>query len=605
MKEAPKTRLSYLSVLRTKINMPKNKSYQSVALIVQKTQLLCISAVFFLVSPLAQAQSLDDVLGVGKNELSDSRPETKQLWSELLKSLEQGNFSGAKTFAHQYTTVVDYTEPYQMNFASVALDVLNSNYDITATAEANFDENTKTAIAEVQAQVAAKERKVKALEDKKPELQKKVSNTNTTAAVFGALLGPQIGSIGNAEKENVENELKQLDKDIADLKSGIRLLEQKIPDLEEAGRRVIKEGRDKAFTLSKELFDGNHFREAIALSNTCIKKFGQDRDFVRLSQSAVDQQKTQNKAVAIAQAATKDATSLMTQNHLWEAKIEMEKSIASIKERVNDSSVLKFTEIELGRITRELVRKIEVALKGKDTILKAADRDATEASKKFADFLIKYPDYPDAEEDKIKLGDLKTKQVEAKFAKRLAAIEEVISNDPNEARAMIKRLIADNTDQDEVSVIKSRISKLEKGILQEEIKRIETKLNEAQSYLTKWNVTYAEELKNGIKPAASFTASLSGGTENLTRAISVQAGVVQQIDVLLTQPMDTVTKSQVVGLKSTAQAALDYMQGTKDQAASNKTVALVGGIVLGLVVLGGIIFLLTRKKKTTETKPAA
>ena len=541
--------------------------------------------------------SLDDILGVGKSDLAESKPETLQLWNNLLSALEQNNIADAKSLSLKFTNVVDFTEPYQMNLAATALEVLNTNYDTSASSDANFDEGTKAAIAEVQSQIAPAERKIKALSDKKPELQKKVGSANTTAAVLGALLGPQLGGISNADKQNIENELKQVDSDIAEQKVNIRALTQKLPELQAGGQKIIKEGRNKAFTLTKELIEGAYFREAIALANTCLKKYGQDMEFTRLSQSAVNQQKTQNKAVAIARAATADAAKLIAQNHIWEAKVELEKSFSSIKERVNDSDVLRFTQIEVGKITRDLARKVEVALKARGTIMKSAERDAVDGGKKFVDFLAKYPDYPEADEDRLRLSDLKTKQIEVKFAKRIAAIEEAISNDPAEAKAMIKRLIADNTDPDEVSVIKSRMTKLEKVILDQEIKQIRGRLDEAQSYLTKWNVTYAEEVKKGGKPQASFTASLGGGVENLTRAISVQEGVVKQIDVLLSEPMEKVSKSQVVALQETARGALEFMLGAREKAASGKVTTMIGGIVVMIVLLSGG-YLFVRRKRT-------
>ena len=139
----------------------------------------------------------------------------------------------------------------------------------------------------------------------------------------------------------------------------------------------------------------------------------------------------------------------------------MEKSIATIKDRVSDAALLKYTQIEMGKIIRELTRKIQEALKARGVILQTAERDAVDAGKKYSDFLAKYPDYPDAEADKLMISDIRTRQIEAKFAKRVAAIEEVIGNDPSEAREMIKRLIAENTDPDEVSVIRSRVTKLD------------------------------------------------------------------------------------------------------------------------------------------------
>jgi hypothetical protein len=219
-------------------------------------------------------------------------------------------------------------------------------------------------------------------------------------------------------------------------------------------------------------------------------------------------------------------------------------------------------------------------------IMKISDTDPILALKEYEKFVIQHSDYPEIEVDRQKIRQVRTQQIEAKLTKRLALIDEVILNDPNEAREMIKRLISDNTEPDEISLIRSRVSKLEKQILQTEVKRIEQKIDEAQSYLTKWNVTYAAELKKGGSPEADFKASISGGIENLTRAISVQDGVAKQISILLGQPMDLITKSQLIGLQQTAVAALETMKKTKEQTDSNKK--LVNLVTYSLITIVAI-----------------
>ncbi len=572
---------------------------------------LLVALVLMNIPIALHAQSLDDVLGVGKTDLAESKPETKQMWNDLVTALERGDMENAKKLADNFSNVIDYTEPYQKNFASAALSILSSDQRLGPDGKLSLDKATLADIAEVQAQIATKERELKALEDKRTALQKKLQDSNMTGALIGGLLGPQLGGIANADKQNVQMELENVEKQMREKKNAINELQNSIPLIEQKGRQSLGEDRNKAFILVKELIEGSYFREAIALSNTYLKRLGQDADFVKLSQSAVNQQKTQIKAVAIAKAATRDAAALMDQNRLWDAKVEMERSIESIRERVNgakasDAELLNFTQIEMGKISRDLTRKIEVAMKARSIILQSAQRDALAAGKRFAEFLAKYPDYPEADADNLKLSDLKTSQVETKFAKRISAIEEVINNDPAEAKEMIKRLIADNTDPDEVSVIKSRMSRLEKAILKQEIAAIQKRLDEAQSYLTKWNVTFAESIKKGEEPASSLTASLSGGTENLTRAISLQEGVVKQIDVLLQDKMDNISKSQVVALQETAKAALNHMSSAKEKvetaerekAARNKmiTMVLIGLVVLGLA--GGAFFVMKKKKVT-------
>ena len=110
-------------------------------------------------------QSLDDVLGVGKSDLSESKPETRKLWGDLVTTLEQGNFDGGKDSAQKFLDVIDYTEPYQKNFAATALKLLNATLDQTGPG------TTSAAIAEVQAQITTKKSQQTALENKRVELQ--------------------------------------------------------------------------------------------------------------------------------------------------------------------------------------------------------------------------------------------------------------------------------------------------------------------------------------------------------------------------------------------------------------------------------------------------
>ena len=556
----------------------------------------------------AQSKELEDILGVGKTELEDSKPETKKLYGDLITALEQGDFANGKTYAQNYVDVIDYTEPYQKNFAKTALDLLNTALSSDDPTVSKAEDAAKAAVAEIHQQIAGYEKQMHELENKRAQLQKDMADANMSGALVGALLGPQLGQVANANTQNAANDMNINERNIELTKQNIRELEQKIPSVEAQGRSnliaarnqsqsLYNDQRGKVYVLVRELIAGNNYREAIALSNTALKKMGQDTELVNLSQSAINQQKIQKRAYAIAQAASKDANDLVAKNHLWEAKVELERSFAQITDRIKDSDLLKATAIETAKIIRDLTRNIATAQKAHDVIMSSGKRDALTAEKKYAEYITAHPDYPEIDSDKLKLSDLRTGQIEAKFAKRIAAIQEVIGNDPAEARDMIKRLMADNTDPDDVSVLKSKITKLEKSILDVEIARISAKIDEAQSYLTKWDVSFAEAVKVGGRPAVGYGVAFKGSVENLTRAISLQEGVVKQIEILMTEPMTTMSKSQLVGLQTTAQGALDIMRGAQDQAATNKKMVniLIAAVVLAL--LGVVIFFITKKKK--------
>ena len=154
-----------------------------------KTPWALLFAVFFIWASPLRAQSLDDLLGVGKSELGESRPETRKLWNDLVTALEQGNFESGKNTAQQFLDVIDYTEPYQKNFAAMALKLLNADLEQTGPG------TTSAAIAEIQAQITAKATELKALQDKKVELQKNAKDANMSGAVIGALFGGAVDQI--------------------------------------------------------------------------------------------------------------------------------------------------------------------------------------------------------------------------------------------------------------------------------------------------------------------------------------------------------------------------------------------------------------------------
>ena len=88
---------------------------------------LLVALVLMNIPIALHAQSLDDVLGVGKTDLAESKPETKQMWNDLVTALERGDMENAKKLADNFSNVIDYTEPYQKNFASAALSILSSD----------------------------------------------------------------------------------------------------------------------------------------------------------------------------------------------------------------------------------------------------------------------------------------------------------------------------------------------------------------------------------------------------------------------------------------------------------------------------------------------
>ena len=362
------------------------------------------------------------------------------------------------------------------------------------------------------------------------------------------------------------------------------------------------------------------------------------------------------KAAQVANIALQPMIELIQQGRFWEARAEIGKASDEMTRRATDAEQLVLIQREIDSATRQLDGKIEAVFKEKANLLEIATRDATEAMNRLEALHSKHPDLPDYDMDKIKITDLRAKQISEKFSKKFAAIEEVIPNDPDEAKAMIKRLIesgldpdtisnlksrtskithdivtqkfakkiaaiedvipndpheakemikrllASGIDPDDASILKSRISKLNRDILDREVALITKDMDEAQSYLTKISSSIAREISQGQKPTFSDVLTTREGTENLVRARSLQAGAVKRLEVLLSEPeIENITKSKLVGLLEAQKAALAQMDGTlhESEAQASKMkwmIIIIGGAVSVLALTCGVFIMAMRRR---------
>jgi hypothetical protein len=165
---------------------------------------------------------------------------------------------------------------------------------------------------------------------------------------------------------------------------------------------------------------------------------------------------------------------------------------------------------------------------------------------------------------------------------------------------MIKTLMASGLTPDDISVVKSKVSKLERQILDKEFDSIKADMDEAQGFLTKFNTQVAGSGNlptDGKIAKVDFIASLSIGTENLVRARSIQVGAQKRLEILMQQPMDNVTKAKLTGLLETQKAAVEQMDEVTNSQRNNRVLAGAGcGAILLLGVFSGL-FLKGRLKK--------
>lgn len=600
------------------------------------------------------AQTLDEVLGAGKTDYKQAKPETIEKWENILTMLDASRFEAALPELQKYRTIDDVTEPYQKVFVDSVIMLIEPGDQFMRADDAQLRYNKS--IDTLKKDKADLLSENKGLEAQLPAIEKKIKDAATGEGVgnaVGGMLGlGSVGQISKAGKEGAERELSrikekinknetqigQIDTKIEKLKLG---QEDEVTKLDSEFQDQQKVLREKISTQIKELTKMNHSRTAAVLANVYMRKRGNDVEIGKLAQQATENLKNESKAIEVAKVALKPVREMMDKMKLWTAKSELEKAFATIKNRISDNSLTELISREvmmvkyeldekLKKVNDEIVNSMDLAKedpvqaesrlmvlkktyvddpdleqkinevrttryeKEEKTILRLSQTDPEAAERKLSEFIDRNPEFPNSENLKIKVKEIK-------FAKRIAAIEEVISNDPAEAKKMIKTLMASGLTPDDISVVKSKVSKLERQILDKEFDGIKADMDEAQGFLTKFN---AQVAGSGIVPTdgkivkVDFISSLSIGTENIVRARSIQVGAQKRLEILLVEPMDNVTKAKLTGLLETQKAAVEQMDEVANLQRNNRILALAGcGVILMAGGFGGLVLKKRLKKQ--------
>lgn len=618
--------------------------------------LICMLSVLALSQPRqANCQTLEDVLGAGKTEYKQAKPETLEKWENILTMLEASRFEAALPELEKFRGIDDVTEPYQKVFVDSVITILKPDDQFYKTSEVQLKyDNSIEPLKREKADLTAQN---KDYEAQLPVIEKKVKDAATGEGVgnaVGGMLGlGSVGQISKAGKDSAEKELLRTKEKINKNDNRIAEIEAKIEKLEKGKEEEVarrdeqftshqKQFRDKICIQIQELTKANHSRAAAVLANVYMRKGGADNDVEvgKLAQAATENMKNESKAIEVAKVALRPVREMMDKMKFWTAKGELEKAFAAIKNRISDSSLTDLINREVAMVKYELDEKIKKVndevkasldlakedpvqaeskltllkktyvddpdmekrinevrstryAKEEKTILRLSQTDPEAAEKKLAEFIELNPDYPNAENLKIQIKEIK-------FAKRISAIEEVIPNDPEEAKKMIKTLMSSGLTPDDISVVKSKVSKLQKQILEKEFETIKADMDEAQSYLTKFNTQVAAGGNipvNGEVAKVDFISSLTVGTENLVRARSIQVGAQKRLEILMQEPMDNVTKAKLAGLLEAQRVAVQQMDDVTNSQRNNRILAGAGFGVIFLAGAGGVLVLKKRLKK--------
>ncbi|MEI6235736.1 MAG: hypothetical protein WCT04_21990 [Planctomycetota bacterium] len=385
---------------------------------------------------------------------------------------------------------------------------------------------------------------------------------------------------------------------------------------EEEGRGALSniELKSRIVQFAVRMKEKVNYRPAIALAATYTKQVADDQDISKVAQDCINCQKMEAKAIEIARVVAKPVNISIAANRLYTARAELTKADESIALRITDELQLRCIKREMADCHSQLDKMLKAVQAKHDTIMEVAARDAVEGRSQFDSFIKEYIDYPEVEKDQLKLGDLRRQQVQKKFDNRIQAIREVIHNDPVEARKMITKLTNSEIDADEISVISSELVKVKREILEREVHLIRMDLDDAHSYLTKFNTTYDQIEKSPDHPETHLSKRLALSTENLIRAKSLQVGAVKRLEILMNEETDNVTKARLVSLLETQRSALgdidtangkietdkkDQQRVLDDSAARIRLYIILGVsifMVMGIAMLAGLWLILGRKK---------
>ena len=421
-------------LIHMKINIPRTL-YKTTALIAT----FLVMAVVFPHQTEA-ADTLDELLGTQESKYQEASPETKQLWETTLSTVEKNEYDSAPALLQQFLNVKDVVEPYQKTFCELTIKLLTSP-SVTPSPQTNPVGTASphdAEVKEIKSEIASLQDDVSSQEKKRPALIKQAGQAETGGAVANAIGGAfgvgGLGNVGGAGVNDANRKLAEIDRkinldnqNIADQESRLSQIEatgaqEHAQDLQAAAQAQANQAneesqrqsdfRNEVLAYLTQQKDDKHYRPVIALANVWNARRGQDPDIVKIAQDCVDLQKIEAKAIQIAQAALKPATDLIAAGKIWSAEAEIVRAEDLIKSRITDALQLEFIERELFGTKNDVKNRIETADKKRDTILDVAQRDAVEGSKQYDAFVNLYPDYPDQDQDRLKLSDLKTQQVE-------------------------------------------------------------------------------------------------------------------------------------------------------------------------------------------------
>ena len=570
--------------------------------------------VTFLPSLPLRAQSLDEVLKKDKSTYQGVPEETVKAWLAVQESLAKSDYTSAQIALKTFDSLTTGVEPYQKTYCQLALQIL----DDSNKPQESVSSDTPVVQQELQKKIDALNQQIATEEAKKPDIQKKIqdaehagipSNLDTASSAASRRQSAQV------DRAAAQRELDAVNSTIRELKSSISSLEYKIGsqqrDAAYAARQKTRDAENAVRTFKRtvisflrDLNNKNHYGEVVALANLWTVRKGQDQEIVTLSQEALDMQKLAVESTEILRTALQPVEALVQQGRLWEAKQSLDRSSIAIRNQVTDSKKRNMVDRLLSQAVEDLRAKIDVAQNLRDSILTLAEDDALSATPKLEEFRKQYPDYPNYEQDKAKLGRLRIRQAERKLEQKLYAVDKIVEDNPQEARLMVQKLMETSGSEDETFILKAKLVKVTRSWIKKRMLAIQGDLTKARQIYEQYGHAHSEEMNPGWIPSFSISSIFSSDVESLVLAVGLKQKAQERMASLLSEEIDEVTKQELSTQLEIEKITLRSMEKTLSAHHRNRiTTMILSGIVLISAIGLGVYVKLKLNRKPASPPP--
>lgn len=552
------------------------------------------------------AGAADAVPTAAPSRQPDSAQGSRDPWESLLATLEARNRDASLVALRRLEGRKD-AAPYQKAFAACALRLLTEASQPRSVPELPGVTANSARIQDLRTRIEKEE-------EKRPFLNQQIADASKVGPVgrfVEWLTG--LGDHGRGSewgKASAERGLKELEANITAAHAEIAALEKASAQLRQAAAdKLAREQaafREQSVAFLREQLEARRSRPAMALATLWLDSKGADAEITALHQAAVAMSKAEQDAISTAAPAIQAAKDLLAKSRLWDARGQLAKVLEDGAARSKDPLTMEFLRREISPTATRIEGEMAKAMKLREAFMEIATRDGADAVRKLEEFRKTFPDYPGYDQDRRTIGELRVPQVEKRFAREFAAIEEMIPRDPSRAREMIKPLFASELDPEETTILKTLVAKVNLRIAQQEADLVRKDFDQVYAVLAEYDPVYAEKLKAGAQPQAGLFRLIITGVDPLVRARGLQEKGLLRLGHLLAEDMDPATKSSLTQLLGKETAALRQMDDTMAESRRSKGVATVLGCVLLFGMVGGGAYAVWKgKKRNAPAKSAA